>query len=311
MGKVVSIINWKGGVGKSTLTLHLSAGLRAYQGKKVLMIDLDPQCNLSFLAVGVSGYVEKVYDERIKTLKDLFDSYFNDTIYNREEIIHAELVNAEPGYVYNNLDMVLSHQELVLVDLQLARNRKAGKDHKEDTKNEIEKLSIIHNLLKDIKDEYDYILLDCPPNVNIVTQNAFYASDYFVIPAIPDFLSTTGISLIVDYMEKFNKSFKGMHDYAEIAEAYIETEFAGIIFNMVDEYGGSPKQTHLDTIITVKSQHPGMVFENYLTDGDGISAASVNLPVYAVNSLPRSQPNATKQTDYLQSIVAEFSTKLR
>lgn len=311
MPVVVSMINWKGGVGKTTLTLQVGIGLKKFHGKRVLLIDLDPQCNLSFLALGVESYVDKVYTKGVQTLKSVFDSYFSDSIIDAKTVIQNKVVNSRPGYVYNDVDMILSHQELVLLDLRLARSRKSGRDHKEETSFEIEKLAILKRIVDQVADEYDYVLLDCPPNVNLVTQNAFYASDYFVVPAIPDFLSTTGISLIRDYMDKFNEDFNNMHHYAEFGENYNDTKFGGIIFNMVDEYGGGPKRTHQETLSTIQVQHPGFVFEKYVTDGDGISvAASVNLPIYAYEHLPRSSQNANKQSDYFQSLTDEFISKI-
>lgn len=312
MATVVSMINWKGGVGKTTLTLHLGIGIqKAIKEGRVLIIDLDPQCNLSFLALGVEKYVDKVYKQDFGTLKTIFDAYFADSQAQADEVIHSKLVNSSPGRVYVNVDLMLSHQELVLLDLRLARSRKAGRDHKEETRFEIDKLSVLKRILAQVDHLYDYILLDCPPNVNLVTQNAFYACDYYVVPAIPDFLSTTGISLIHDYMDGFNNDFGGMHSYAGIEEPYVETKFGGIIFNMVDEYGGGPKRTHMETIESVISQHPGKVFEKYITDGDGLSvASSVNLPVYAHTSLPRANQNAEKQADYLANLVKEFISRV-
>ncbi|QFF98034.1 chromosome partitioning protein [Psychrobacillus glaciei] len=311
MGKVVSLINWKGGVGKSTLTLHLGVGLQKKTNKRILIVDLDPQCNLSFLALGVDSYVNRVYKSETNTLKDVFDSYFNDGVFELTNIVQEKIVNDSPGRVFDHIDMILSHQDLILIDLQLARSRKSGKNHLEETRYEIEKLSILKSLLDQVKDDYEYVLLDCPPNVNIVTQNAFYASDYFVVPVLPDFLSTTGISLIVDYMQKFNASFAGMHNYAELSTPYINTDFGGIIFNMVDEYRGEPKATHLETMHIVSTQHAGKTFDRYITDGDGIStAASVNLPVYSFNQLPRSRDNAQKQSKYFDLLIEEFIEKI-
>jgi len=311
MTKIISMINWKGGVGKTTLTMHIGIGLQnIIQTAKVLIVDLDPQCNLSFLSLGVDSYVDKVYKKEVGTLKTAFDNYFNDNPTNALDLIQSEVVNSSPGYVYTGVDMILSHQELVLLDLQLARNKKAGKDHIEETKFEIEKLSILKNLLDSVKDNYDYILLDCPPNVNIVTQNAFYASDYYVIPTIPDFLSTTGISLIKNYMDQFNKNYIGMHTYTNSPE-YKPTEFGGIIFNRVDEYSEEPKASQKETIANIISQNKNKIFDNYLTSGDGISASSlVNLPVYAHDDLPRSKANAEKQSDYLNKICQEFIQKI-
>ncbi len=74
-----------------------------------------------------------------------------------------------------------------------------------------------------MKDQYDYIILDCPPNINLVTQNAFFASEYYLIPAIPDFLSTVGMSLIKEKMEDINKDFKSMIDYSGIDVDYKDT----------------------------------------------------------------------------------------
>ena len=171
----------------------------------------------------------------------------------------------------------------------------------------MEKLSIIHNALSQVADDYDYIFIDCPPNINLVTQNALFASEYYLIPAIPDFLSTIGISLIKDKMDELNTDFKSMIDYSGMQINYNETEFSGIIFNMVDEYGEGPKDTHNKTINSVSAQHPGKVFRNYLTDGDGISVASENnYAVYSYDYLPKSKQNAEKQASYLNDIVDEL-----
>lgn len=311
MAITISMINWKGGVGKTTLTLHIAAGL-ALRHKKVLVVDLDPQCNLSFLALGLQKYVDNVYKDNMTTLKNVFDGYFESEEIAPNNIIQNKLVVSSPGRIYTDLDIILSHQDLVLLDLKLARNHKAGRDHKEDTRFEIEKISVLHKLLSQVKNDYDYIFLDCPPNVNLVTQNAFFTSDYYLVPAIPDFLSTTGISLINNFMDDFNRDFKGMCEYAGLEEAYTPTRFGGIIFNMVDEYGGGPKQTHLETITSIRKQFPNKVFENYLTDGDGISAAaSINIRVFAYDNLPRANQNGQKQAAYLFDIVDEIINKIK
>lgn len=308
MAIIISMINWKGGVGKTTLTLHLAAGL-AHYGKRILMVDLDPQCNLSFLALGVDRYVSEVYNKSRVTLKSLFDCYFANRSIGATDLIQSNLVRTSPKDFFPNLDIILSHQDLVLLDLQLAKTQKAGRDHKETTRFEIEKIAILDKILNEIRNDYDYILLDCPPNVNLVTQNAFFTSDYYLVPAIPDFLSTTGISLIDNFMQDFNRGFKDLCDY--VGAKYKETLFGGIIFNMVDEYGGIPKETHQETISLIKGQFPAKVFNNYLTDGDGISAASsINIPVFAYRDLPRANQNGAKQSKYLYKIVDELISKV-
>ncbi|MCC5074700.1 AAA family ATPase [Xanthomonas campestris pv. plantaginis] len=309
---VVSMINWKGGVGKTSLTLNLAAGLASRHSKRVLLIDLDAQCNLSFLAVGLSAYVDHTYKNNGGTLKTVFDSYFDRTKVAASEVILQKQVRARAGKIFTKVGIVLSHQELTLLDMKLAREKRSGKDHREETGFEIEKLSVIKEIIDSVADEYDYVLLDCPPNVNLVTQNAFFASDYYVVPAIPDFLSTVGISQITRYMDQFNQDYRSMWTYAGLPGAYAETKFGGIIFNMVDEYGGGPKDGHQQIMTSTASQvGAGAIFNNYVTDGDGMSAAAqVNLPIFAFNDLPRAQQNAEKQATYMEKVVDEFYSRI-
>ncbi|MCE9850646.1 ParA family protein [Shewanella chilikensis] len=313
--KVISMINWKGGVGKSTLSLHLAVGImRNKVGRerpRVLLIDLDPQCNLSYLALGVSKYITKVYADKQPTLKDIFDSYFDGKEFTTRDAIIREPITASPGKVWRNVDVLPSHSDLVLVDMRLARERKSGTSHQEETKFELDKVSIIYNAIKQVENDYDYIILDCPPNINLVTQNSFFASQHYLIPAIPDFLSTVGISMIKSEMISLNSNFQSMIDYSKLDIDYSDAALLGIVFNMVDEYGGGPKSTHAETIQSVQSQHEGMVFESYVTDGDGIAvAADNNLTVFSYDSLPKSKGNAEKQASYLDDVVGELLTKV-
>lgn len=315
MAKIISMINWKGGVGKSTLTLHLGVGLmlKSISSKRprVLLIDLDPQSNLSYLALGVEKYVDYVYNKKKPTLKNIFDHYFDGKVFNTDESIIKTPIAASPGKVWLNVDLLPSHHELVLVDMRLAREKKSASSHQKETELELEKMAIIKRAIDQVIDKYDYIILDCPPNINLVTQNAFFASELYLIPAIPDFLSTVGISLIKSEMDKLNKSFRGMIQYSNSTIDFDDTEILGIIFNMVDEYDKKPKDTHESTINDVNKQHKGIVFENYITDGDGISvAAENNLTVYSYSSLPRSKANAEKQNQYLTRVVKELYEKL-
>jgi chromosome partitioning protein len=315
MPKVISMINWKGGVGKSTLSLHLGVGAMKFSNPesraRVLLVDLDPQCNLSYLALGVSKYIDHVYDKKKPTLKNLFDSYFKGETFDTTKAIIKKPITASPGKIWIDVDLLPSHHDLVLVDMRLAREKKSGTTHQEETRYEIDKLSIIQNALDQVADQYDYIILDCPPNINLVTQNSFFASDSYVIPAIPDFLSTVGISLIRTEMDRLNKNFSQMIGYSGIDATYVDAELKGIIFNMVDEYGGGPKQTHDTTINLMKTQHPNLVFENYVTDGDGIStAADNNMTVYSYDHFPKAKANGQKQAEALERVTAEFISRV-
>jgi chromosome partitioning protein len=121
-----------------------------------------------------------------------------------------------------------------------------------------------------------------------------------------------GISQITKYMDQFNHDYRSMWEYGRLPGAYVETKFGGIIFNMVDEYGGGPKDGHKQIMTSTASQvGTAALFENYVTDGDGMSAAAqVNLPVFAFSDLPRSQQNAEKQATYMGRVVDEFYKRI-
>lgn len=257
------------------------------------------------------GYVDRVYKNGQLTLKDIFDSYFEGKKISTSDAIISKPINAGPRRVWANVDILPSHSDLVLVDMRLARERKSGTTHQEETKFELDKVSIIYNAIKQIEDDYDYIILDCPPNINLVTQNSFFASQHYLIPAIPDFLSTVGISMIKSEMANLNKNFTGMISYSGAEIDYSDADLLGIIFNMVDEYANAPKGTHGDTINSVNAQHSGLVFDSYITDGDGIAvAANNNMTVYSYDLLPKSKQNAEKQADYLNDVVDELLAKV-
>lgn len=135
MAKIISMINWKGGVGKSTLSLHLGVGLMLGSEKrpKVLLIDLDPQSNLSYLALGVEKYVRHVYTQKKPTLKNIFDDYFEGKTFNARDAIIETPITASPGKVWLNVDLLPSHHELVLVDMMLAREKKSASSHQKET----------------------------------------------------------------------------------------------------------------------------------------------------------------------------------
>ena len=153
MGKVISLVNQKGGVGKTTTSINLSASL-AVLGKKVLLIDLDPQGNTT-TGVGINkGDIEKsVYDVLIGECKIT------------EAIIKTK---------YKKLYVLPATINLAGLDIELVE-----KSHKE---NGFLKGEQLKNHLMDIKDSFDYIIIDCPPSLGVITTNALTASNSVIIP---------------------------------------------------------------------------------------------------------------------------------
>ncbi len=163
MGKIISISNQKGGVGKTTTTVNLAASLGA-MGKKVLIIDADPQGNTT----SGLGFNKK------EVKKSIYDVLENDTS-AEEATITTE---------FKNLNLIPSHINLASADAGISLF--SGKESK------------LKNKISHIKDVYDYIIIDCPPSLGIITINAFCASDSVLIPIQCEYYALEGLSQLVN-----------------------------------------------------------------------------------------------------------------
>lgn len=312
--KVISVLNWKGGVGKTTLTHHLGTGLQELTQSdikqylhisrypRVLLIDLDAQCNLSISCLRDDKFENYVYVNNTPTIKDLIDLFLTQDkpgIEVNDYILH-KLVRRADKYLYSNVDLLPAHQDLIFSDMNIAAYSKA--DFRSNLLNsDIYKFRILHRILQQVRKEYDFIFIDCPPNLNFITQNALYASDYFLVPTIPDKLSSYGIASIIHKVNSLNKTF------ASACEDYTETKLAGIVANNVIDRGG-PKASQANILAALKTTYPDNLFECYLTYGDGIAIASAEgIPVYALGT---SLGNASKQSLLLKNILKELLARL-
>ena len=169
MGKIVSIANQKGGVGKTTTSINLSTIL-AKKGKKVLMIDADPQGNASS-GVGVDKEVEE----------SVYDILIGDTEI-KDVVIKTNIKNL---YVCpSNINLAGAEVELVSV---MSREYR------------------LKEKLDEVKDEYDYIIIDCPPSLGLITLNAFTASDSVLIPVQCEYYALEGLGQLINTINLVKK----------------------------------------------------------------------------------------------------------
>ena len=166
MAKTIAICNQKGGVGKTTTTLNLGVGL-ARQGKRVLLCDADPQSDLT-AALGWNGdALEKSLGRLMYLATQEYKPIVQDTI-----IHHPEGVDLIPS----NLDLSSMESQLV---------------------NAMSREKILSNLLKTVKKDYDYILIDCMPSLGMITINALTAADSVIIPVQAQFLPAKGMTQLM------------------------------------------------------------------------------------------------------------------
>lgn len=236
---VVAVINYKGGVGKTTVTSNLAAEL-AFRGKKVLMVDTDAQASLTFSFVTPDQWDTQYKDT--KTIKSWFDAVIqgteppdlNDFVIT--PLSANTIIKARGG----RIDLICSHLGLINVDLELA-TLLGGVNLQQAKRNYIKVHGKLRSAIAQLADssDYDIVLIDCPPNFNIVTKNAIVASERILIPAKPDFLSTLGI----DYLQRsVNELVREFNEYADLdAEtASISPEVLGVIFTMIQITSGQP-----------------------------------------------------------------------
>jgi len=193
MPKVISTINLKGGVGKTTMTVALAEFLALEHNKKVLIIDLDPQTNATVSLISEEKWLEK--DQKGETLLQLFKDKLNRTSeFDIDRAIVKRASNVAGGI--KNLDLLPSSLGLIEVQDSLPLIS-AGRFYVTSP------VTILSEAVSSILDNYHYVLIDCPPNLGIITLNGIYISDYYLIPSIPDILSTYGIPQILGRIDSF------------------------------------------------------------------------------------------------------------
>jgi chromosome partitioning protein len=236
--KIVSVINYKGGVGKTTTTANLGAEL-AWRGFDVLLIDMDPQASLTFSFVKPEEWQEQLADNL--TIKNWFDSFGKKQVRALPDLIVVPAMAKQRLAGKGSLHLISSHLGLINVDLELATELGGG-----TLKQNKLKYLRVHNRLKEgfaqlDPTRYDIVLIDCPPNFNVVTKTAIVASDHILIPAKPDYLSTLGIDYLRRNVDQLVKDF---NEYAELdpeePAPTIAPQIIGVVFTMIQIYNQQP-----------------------------------------------------------------------
>ncbi len=201
--KVISLINYKGGVGKTTITANLGAQL-AKNGLRVLMVDLDPQTSLTFSFVKQDDW--QLF-EKTKTIKNWFDAYAAQEDFDISSLI-LDIPVVDKYISKNNgaLKLISSHLDLINIDLNLAQSLGGGTDQDRALKY-LEIFSRLRLGIEQFKQDFDLVLIDCPPNFNVVTRTAIAASDYILTPTKADYLSTIGFENLLRNVNIFVKDF--------------------------------------------------------------------------------------------------------
>jgi len=242
--RILACVNLKGGVGKTTLAVNFAAYC-GRNGYRTLLVDLDPQTNATFCCMSVDSWEQHAAVNG--TVANLL-GVRNHTSAEGREVTAQNAIYKE---AFQGVDLLPSHLDLFTVDLDMG-----GATAREQR---------LKRALKDTLEDYDMVILDCPPNLTIPTQNALAMSTHYVIPVSPDFLSSLGIGLLMSRVDELSNALDN------------EVEHAGIVVSRVGRKSFAREQT----IATLRESFGDSVFETPLTErSDVMEATAKNISVF-------------------------------
>jgi len=311
MAKVISFINYKGGVGKTTSTYHIGCSLAGHHKKRVLFIDIDPQTNLTFLCAPVEKWQD--FKRKNGTIADVYRRFQERKPINAPRCIWQDPIQVIGGRErIKGLDLLPCDIDLLGEDLGGGSVGGAFPNVEALRKNAqlfLREHGFLKAVVAEVGERYDYVLIDCPPNLYLMTQNALTASDAYVVTAVPDHLSTIGLSILRDKVQRIGKLVESAHTFSgQQQPKRVVAELGGIVFVKV-RIGGSrvtvahsSKMREIDLLLG-----QGVCFKDHTTELIGYSeAAEASVPVWALNT-----PNAlhaSGKREY-QNITREFMTR--
>lgn len=294
MVSIISTVNMKGGVGKTTLTVNLATCLAKYHQKRVLVLDLDSQISATLSLMSPHDFAQT--RKKRKTLSYLIENIIQPNPYSKLEIFDIicpsvcdiEGLELLPGDIELYDEYLVS--EMLHKEAKLQENLEF-----EAIWNKFEG-SLIKKILEPVLEEYDFIILDCAPGYNLLTRSGIAASNFYILPARPEPLSIVGIQLLERRIAKLKESHKASDDPLNI-------NLIGVVFILSS--GGLLSRYYNQVMRRVNSDFdPQQIFENTIPMDVNVAKA-----VDTFQSVVTAMPN-TQGSKAFMKLTEEFLRKI-
>lgn len=195
--KIIAFINYEGGVAKTTSTYHIGCRLAGVKNKRVLLIDIDPQTNLTFLCAPIEKWERR--KSKIGTIATMYRRYLDGKPVDTRRYLWRTPIAVQKGKSHPRIDLSPCDIDLIGEDIgggTVTGSYPTMEMLRRNADHFVRERQFLSTAIREVQDDYDYVPIDCPPNLYLMTQNALVASHQYVVTAIPDHLSTIGLNIL-------------------------------------------------------------------------------------------------------------------
>jgi len=286
MARRVSIINFKGGVGKTTLAFQLAAGLARFHASRVLLVDMDHQSSLSIVCLTAQNWASAV--QRRKTVNEIFTPFIGQSnAFPDRSIIEQRAVKRVRNNHYDRLDILPASLGLDDVEIELTAST-----HGNPIYSEWDKRTLVCRWIEEtgIDDDYDYIIFDCPPATKIVSQNAIAASHGYIIPVVPESVMERGAPHLVGMIQNgIDAKLNMLAQFGAARSMHVpNTALVGVVVTRIRTHG--PAQSgytddHTQHLASLQRRWSNLLINPLIEEGTGVSQAlAQGVPVYEMDN---------------------------
>ena len=276
MAKRISVINFKGGVGKTTLAFNFAAGLSRYHDARVLLVDMDHQSSLSIVCLGQRRW-QQIASEGL-TVNRVFSGFATNPNLPGREVVHSAAIAH-----YANVDIVPAQLDLDDTEIELTSSHQGNAIRSEWNKRTLMCRWIDES---EVDEDYDYVLFDCAPATKIVSQNAIAASHGYIVPVVPEAVMERGAPHLRNMVRSgIDERLTALAALGEDRHSWVpQTDLVGLAITRIQTAGNAASgytNEHTTHLRSLQRYWQKDLIEPYIRQGTGVSAAiSDRVPVY-------------------------------